>query len=225
MKRKYLILVAILGVGIVAVSSLWFNRPIGNDEKAVTQVEQTTEITNEAGMSDNIAMVCDVDSSWAFDPSVVSNLLGDNRYVVQAHVTDIGVGAFFGDTPYPYTSIVVTDVVGMEDTPSDLQEIYMPGGIVCVYDFIQQNPSSAEKSKLTLLSEDEQHNQYISYKLDGDYTIQEDTDYMFILRKDADQYIIMAQGYGVFESADTSTYGLEQSSSYVNVLTGNAFEQ
>ena len=171
-------------------------------------------------------------SCWAYDPTVVKNLLEDNsesKYVVKVKVLSVGEGEMlpkqenFYDPYTCYTPIKMQIIDNLLDTNkiSGTITAYMTGGKMKIANILKRTKQEIEYMGISDVSQVDPE-QYIEYKWSVAYYEPNIGDeYIIIINKaNENLYQVMCEGYGIFK-VEKLDNGTEE---YRNVISGRLLE-
>lgn len=165
---------------------------------------------------------------WAYDPTVVKNLLEDNsesKYVVKVKVLSVGEGEMlpkqenFYDPYTCYTPIKMQIIDNFSDTNklSGTITAYITGGKIKISNLLETIKYEDAKSLGILNLSIENQKKYIEYI--GTTPYYEPTigdEYIIIINKTNENlYQVMCDGYGIFRIDKSNNQ-----EKYINVITG-----
>lgn len=169
---------------------------------------------------------------WAYDPTVVKNLLEDNsesKYVVKVKVLSVGEGEMlpkqenFYDPYTCYTPIKMQIIDNLLDTNkiSGTITAYMTGGKMKIANILKGTKQEIEYMGISDVSQVDPE-QYIEYKWSVAYYEPNIGDeYIIIINKTNENlYQVMCDGYGMFK-VEKLDNGTEE---YRNVISGKLLE-
>lgn len=205
MKKPISIIMALLvGLSVTGCADT------GNASESSAKETVTEEKTAEKSVTGNNCIgTVESQVSFASDPKVPENLIGDSASVLKVKIGEKKETVFPEGLPYPLTkySVEVTEVISGNPDKKEITEISLMGGDVSAEEFMKANPSEVTKFGMDKLSKDEARVKFISYKHDFDFDLTEGNEYIVILN---DKNTVLLNGYGIFEKKGTA---------YLNVLT------
>ncbi|KPB05177.1 hypothetical protein [Bacillus sp. CHD6a] len=208
-----------------------FQKLAGTHSEKVLTIENKENVSNQEEISpENVYSVSQGQNIWALDPREPRNLILEGTSIVHLQVINTSREAeilpkyenFYTYRPFTPLEVEIEETI-YGKALSGKKTIYIGGGDIRISNLLDSwvgnEYSGLEKMGLTKLSREEQETKFISYTSEHDYNMEPGKEYAVILTReqtDDEIFIVMAQGYGIFEIVKTE----DGAKLYKNVITG-----